>query len=123
MRSTAAYKLVPRLTTVYKQHTDISFEPIPSDYAMLQLRTLPKVGGDTMWSSMYSAYDGLSPAMQRFLEGLTAVHDAEEFREQSQKFGFPLYTKERGHPDNVGSKLHATHPCVLYLSTHMTSNG
>ena len=67
-------------------HTDISFEPVPSDYAMLQLRTLPRTGGDTMWSSMYSAYDALSPHMRVFLEGLTATHDAEEFREQSAKY-------------------------------------
>lgn len=91
-------------------HTDISFEPIPSDYAMLQLRTLPRSGGDTMWSSMYSAYDALSPHMKVFLEGLTAVHDAEEFREQSAKYGFPLYTKERGHPDNTGDRLRTSHP-------------
>lgn len=52
---------------------------------MLQLRTIPKCGGDTMWSSMYSAYDALSPAMRKFLEGMTAIHDAEDFREQSAK--------------------------------------
>lgn len=39
-----------------------------------------------MWSSMYSAYDALSPHMRVFLEGLTATHDAEEFREQSAKY-------------------------------------
>lgn len=93
-------------------HTDISFEPIPSDYAMLQLRVIPKTGGDTLWSSMYSAYDALSPHMQQFLEGLTAVHDAEEFREQSAKYGFPLYTKARGHPENVGNNLRAVHPVI-----------
>lgn len=41
-----------------------------------------------MWSSMYSAYDALSPAMKNFLEGMTAVHDAEDFREQSAKWVF-----------------------------------
>ena len=27
-------------------HTDISFEPVPSDYAMLKIHTLPATGGD-----------------------------------------------------------------------------
>lgn len=93
-------------------HTDISFEPVPADYSMLQLRTIPRSGGDTMWSSMYSAYDALSPAMKKFLEGMTAIHDAEDFREQSAKFGFPLYSKERGHPLNVGDKLQVSHPVI-----------
>lgn len=143
--------LVPYLICIllwYLQHTDISFEPVPADYSMLQLRTIPKSGGDTMWSSMYSAYDALSPAMKKFLEGMTAVHDAEDFREQSAKwvhihfhpskrllllfcrcgnrmimlkflslptyyrFGFPLYSKERGHPENVGDRLQTSHPVI-----------
>ncbi|KAH8701420.1 hypothetical protein GQ44DRAFT_753498 [Phaeosphaeriaceae sp. PMI808] len=57
-------------------HTDISFEPVPSDYAMLKIHTLPPTGGDTLWASGYEIYDRLSPAMQIFLEGLTATHDA-----------------------------------------------
>lgn len=83
-------------------HTDISFEPIPSDYAMLQLRTLPKSGGDTMWSSMYAAYDLLSPHMKVFLEGLTATHDAEEFREQSAKW-VAQHIYQNAHTDILSS--------------------
>lgn len=29
-------------------HTDISFEQVPSDYAMLKIHTLPPTGGDTV---------------------------------------------------------------------------
>lgn len=36
---------------------------------------VPPKGGDTLWSSMTAAYEGLSIQMQKFLEGLTAVHD------------------------------------------------
>lgn len=32
-------------------HTDISFEPVPSDYAMLKIHTLPATGGDTVCCS------------------------------------------------------------------------
>ncbi|KAL7004371.1 hypothetical protein EMMF5_006062 [Cystobasidiomycetes sp. EMM_F5] len=94
-------------------HSDVSFEPVPSNYSALQLRTIPvHGGGDTMWSSMYSAYDLLSPYMQQFLSGLTATHDADIFREQSARHGFALYTQTRGHPDNHGSNLRAVHPVI-----------
>jgi alpha-ketoglutarate-dependent taurine dioxygenase len=29
-------------------HADITFEPVPSDYAILRLHTLPRTGGDTV---------------------------------------------------------------------------
>ena len=37
-------------------HADITFEPIPSDYAILKVHTLPTIngqvtGGDTLWAS------------------------------------------------------------------------
>ncbi|PQE19162.1 family Taurine catabolism dioxygenase protein [Rutstroemia sp. NJR-2017a BBW] len=37
-------------------HSDITFEPIPSDYALLRLTQLPKTGGDTLWASGYEVY-------------------------------------------------------------------
>lgn len=54
----------------------ISFEPVPSDYTMLKINTLPEVGsgGDTLWASGYEAYDRLFPAWQKFAETLTATH-------------------------------------------------
>jgi taurine dioxygenase len=33
-------------------------------------------GGDTMFASMYAAYEALSDPMKRFLAGLTAIHDS-----------------------------------------------
>ena len=44
---------------------------------MLQILELPATGGDPLWTSTLAAYDALSPAMQRFLEGLTARHESE----------------------------------------------
>jgi alpha-ketoglutarate-dependent taurine dioxygenase len=29
-------------------HADITFEPVPSDYAMLKIHNLPPTGGDTV---------------------------------------------------------------------------
>jgi alpha-ketoglutarate-dependent taurine dioxygenase len=53
----------------------ITFERVPSDYAILKIIKTPEdVGGDTLWASGYEAFDRLSPVWQRFAEGLTATH-------------------------------------------------
>lgn len=93
-------------------HTDISFERVPSDYAMLKIHTLPETGGDTLWASGYEIYDRLSPNMQQFLEGLTATHDAKFFLEEAERLGNPLRTGIRGSPLNHGSDLQAVHPVI-----------
>jgi alpha-ketoglutarate-dependent taurine dioxygenase len=93
-------------------HSDISFEPCPSDYAMLKIHTLPPTGGDTLWASGYEAYNRLSPAMQVFLEGLTASHDAKFFLEEASRLGNPLRKGTRGSPLNYGDKLTAVHPVI-----------
>ena len=41
--------------------------------SILHLHTLPPTGGDTLFSSMYAAYDALSDKMKQFLDGLVAV--------------------------------------------------
>jgi taurine dioxygenase len=56
-------------------HTDLSCDPIPPMGSILHIHTLPPTGGDTLFSSMYAAYDALSPQLQNYLEGLTATHD------------------------------------------------
>lgn len=58
-------------------HSDSTFLAEPPLGAVLSARQLPSVGGDTCWASMYAAYDALSPAMQHFLQGLTAVNSTE----------------------------------------------
>jgi taurine dioxygenase len=41
------------------------------------MHEVPPVGGDTLFASMYAAYEALSDPMKRFLEGMTAIHDGE----------------------------------------------
>ncbi|MBT6913805.1 MAG: TauD/TfdA family dioxygenase, partial [Rhodospirillaceae bacterium] len=55
-------------------HTDHSYDAAPAMGSMLLARELPKTGGDTMFASMYAAYEALSPGMKAMLDGLQAVH-------------------------------------------------
>ena len=51
-------------------HTDVPFVPEPPDFAFLNMRVTPPVGGDTLWLSLYAVYDALSPELRRMIEPL-----------------------------------------------------
>ena len=55
-------------------HSDFSFLDEPPSLTLLYALELPEVGGDTLWSSQYAAYDTLSTGMKRLLDPLQAVH-------------------------------------------------
>ena len=57
-------------------HTDHSYDQIPALGSMLYARVLPPTGGDTLYASMYAAYDALSDGMKRMLDELNAVHSS-----------------------------------------------
>ncbi|KAJ8660201.1 hypothetical protein O0I10_004060 [Lichtheimia ornata] len=96
-------------------HNDISYELQPAGLTFLKIDTLPKVGGDTLWASAYTAYDRLSPAWQKFVEGLEAVHSGDVHRETARITGYPL---RREAPDNV-HPIVRTHPLTGWKSLYV----
>ncbi|KAK0619080.1 hypothetical protein B0T14DRAFT_430375 [Immersiella caudata] len=94
-------------------HADITFEHIPSDYAILKIVQPPEdAGGDTLWASGYEAYDRLSPALQKLAESLTATHHQPNFVKVKDTFGADLIDDYRGAPENTGLDFKAEHPVV-----------
>jgi taurine dioxygenase len=56
-------------------HNDNTYTAEPPMGSVLRLVTVPAVGGDTGFASMYAAYDALSPSMRALVDGLRAEHD------------------------------------------------
>jgi taurine dioxygenase len=57
-------------------HSDTTYLEIPPMASMLVAREVPPAGGDTLFASMYAAYDTLSGGMKRLLEGLRAINSS-----------------------------------------------
>lgn len=125
-----SYRNTRKQTARREWHSDITFEPIPSDYTILRLTELPKTGGgkhetsfsydlqsscispDTLWASGYEVYDRLSQPYQKFLEGLTATYAQPRFNQAAKESGFEIYSRPRGAPENTGEELRAEHPVI-----------
>ncbi len=84
-------------------HSDVSCDSEPPMGSILHLHKLPDSGGDTLFASMYAAYDALSPKMQAYLDGLTAIHD-----------GGPGYRRRAALDGKVDTREfpHAEHPVI-----------
>ncbi len=61
-------------------HSDETFRKAPPMATILCAKTVPPLGGDTLFASMTSAFDGLSDRMQALISGLEAIHDFKPFR-------------------------------------------
>jgi taurine dioxygenase len=68
-------------------HSDVTWRIEPSLGSILRAVEVPPVGGDTLFSDMYAAYDGLSDAVKAEIEGAVAVHDFAHFRTGMRRRG------------------------------------
>ncbi len=90
-------------------HTDITFREEPALMSVLHMVKCPPNGGDTMWTSLYLAYEELSPPLQELCDGLSALHDALPHNHPEQMAVHPVV---RVHPE-TGRK-------ALYVNEHFT---
>jgi taurine dioxygenase len=88
-------------------HTDHSYDEHPALGSMLYAREVPPCGGDTMFASMYAAYDALSDGLKQTLSGLRAVHSSRHV------FGVerPAMQGRIGNPELATQD--AIHPVVI----------
>jgi taurine dioxygenase len=55
-------------------HTDITAAINPPAASMLRGDIVPPYGGDTVFTNLVTAYNALSPVMQKFVDGLRGLH-------------------------------------------------
>jgi taurine dioxygenase len=55
-------------------HTDVTAAVNPPAASILRAEAVPEFGGDTQWTNLVAAYEGLSAPLQRLAETLRAVH-------------------------------------------------
>lgn len=107
-------------------HTDVTWLERPPVIAFLTALEVPDWGGDTMWASTTQAYEALSPAMKKLLDGLECVHSChEEYVEiAARKSGIPeLADKIKAAYPATQHPLVRTHPETGKRSLFMTDRG
>lgn len=65
---------VPMKTPWSGYHTDITAAVNPPWCSILRATDVPPFGGDTCWTSLNAAYEGLSDEMKSFVSSLRGVH-------------------------------------------------
>jgi len=82
-------------------HFDVTWREVPSMGAILHAIKVPSCGGDTLFSDMYAAYEGLSDELRARIDGLDGEHD---------------YVKAFGRqvPADKTAEIRAKYPLVLH---------
>lgn len=105
-------------------HTDVSCDEEPPMGSILHLHEVPGTGGDTMFASMYAAYDALSESMQAFLGGLKARHESRHVHGGRYEYKGKLRDGEDVYPEAV-HPIVRTHPVTgrksLYVNSGFTT--
>lgn len=91
-------------------HTDHSYDEIPAMGSILVARELPAFGGDTLFASMYAAYEALSDGLKESLARLRAVHSSRHVFGANAGYKATDLEDRFGNEDQVGD---AVHPVVI----------
>jgi alpha-ketoglutarate-dependent sulfate ester dioxygenase len=101
----AAKRLRRRYSYSNDWHTDVTAAVNPPAASVLRADVVPEFGGDTTFTNLVAAYEGLSEPLQRFVEGLRAEH----------RYGASLARKGAdlgGNAITEKNRLVARHPVV-----------
>jgi len=102
-------------------HSDISFAEKPPALSMLYSIEATEGRADTMFCNMYAAYEELSERLRTILDGLDAVHDADQLVNE-----VPSRVQAREVPPGVVHPVVRTHPGsdrrALFVNPYYTSH-
>ena len=103
-------------------HYDSTFMAAPPSITILCAQTIP-VGGDTMWSNQYRAYDRLSDGLKALLQGVRGRFSGVRIHRATGGKGEPpsaFHPIVRTHPETGRMALYVGHPDTLPHLENMT---
>jgi taurine dioxygenase len=104
-------------------HTDMCYVERPAMATMLFAMAIPSAGGNTLFASMYKAYETLPPATKQRLEGLRAVNSYEPGAEAPMA-AMRLRSRSSPQARSFAHPMVLTHPATgrkaLYVNRLMT---
>ena len=109
-------------------HTDISYREQPALGSLLYALEIPPAGGDTLFASLYAAYDALTDDMKVRIASLRAVHTYQQYHERSKQKALgtrsSMTAEQVERVPDVSHPLVRTHPRTgrkaLYVSPGLT---
>jgi taurine dioxygenase len=110
-------------------HSDVTWRLEPSLGSVLRMIEGPSHGGDTLFSDMHLAYEGLSQETKDLLEGQVAIHDfvgfrnglvkqgktPEEIEVFNKKYPNPEHPVIRTHPDTGKKSIYVNKAFTQYI--------
>lgn len=82
-------------------HSDQMYSEFPCKFTILYSRVLPKIGGDTLFTNLYAAYESLSPGMKKLAQSLNTCNNGDNAQRYGGK-GRDAWYNDKG----MGGKLH-----------------
>lgn len=107
-------------------HSDVTWRPEPSLGSILMARTIPDLGGDTLFANMEAAYEGLDSETKALIAGKNAIHAFEPLRQSLIQQGASSERLARHDLDfaPVSHPIVRTHPATgrksVYVNTLFT---
>jgi taurine dioxygenase len=106
-------------------HSDVTWRLEPSLGSILRARIVPPVGGDTLFSDMISAYEGLDDATREQIDGLHAIHSYtrvfgrrlsdDKQAEMRDKYPDARHPVVRTHPETGAKGLYVNNSFVSHI--------
>lgn len=95
-------------------HADHSYDAEPALGSILVARELPPAGGDTLFASMYAAYEGLPDDLREIVDTHSALHSGKHiFADGGAYAMLPDFNERIGNTEAGNQLVDTVHPMVI----------